>query len=95
MENILENIKEFEKRIEELESHLNSGKSDLENFKMQQRELFDNYTKSTLNIDDVDNDIMDLSDKIREATAKIEGLEARILNRKRNLLLYKFQVSNK
>ncbi len=90
-----DNIKQAETVISDLENQLNTVKTDLEKFKKSQKDLYDNYTKSTLNIDEVDNEIMDLDDKIRASEAKMKGLDARILNRKRSLLLYKFHTVNK
>jgi uncharacterized coiled-coil DUF342 family protein len=86
-----DNILQAEEIISDLENQLNTEKAKLEDLKKSQKNLYDNYTKSPLDIDQVDNEIMDLDDEIRTSDAKIKGLDARILNRKRSLLLYKFK----
>jgi chromosome segregation ATPase len=94
MNTIEENIREFQDRINQLENQLKNERNDIESYKQSQKDLYDNYAKTPLNIDDVDEEIMTLDDKIRDSDAKIKGLEARILNRKRSLLLFRYNTQN-
>jgi chromosome segregation ATPase len=89
-----DNIKQAQDIIDRLQQQLDAEKILLEEYKKKQKELFDNYTKPTLDINEIDNESMDLEDKIRDSEAKIKGLDARILNRKRSLLIYRFNLGN-
>lgn len=89
MGTLKDNIKDAQNTIEKLQQQLDSEKVILEESKNKQKELFDNYNKPTLNIDEIDNEIMNLDDKIRSCEAEIKDLDARILKRKRIILIYK------
>ena len=94
MNTIEENIREFQDRINQLENQLINERNDIESYKQSQKDLYDNYCKPTLNIDEVDEEIMTLDDKIRDSDEKIKDLETRILTRKKNLLLFRYNTQN-